>query len=263
LQIVVTSLSFGQSPGDIIITEIMQNPNAVTDANGEYFEVYNTTAGTIDMNGWVIKDDGANTHTINNGGPLNITSGAYLVFGKNSTSAENGGITLDYASTSISLTNADDEIILETGGGVEIDRVNYDGGPNFPDPTGASMELSTMAYTSSANNNGANWAEATSAYGAGDLGTPGAVNDNSAALGIANNKIEKFSIFPNPSNTGSINITTATNNPKNIKVYDMLGKKVIDQKIDTKLNISSLRSGIYVIKVTENNFSATKRLVVK
>ena len=84
-----------------------------------------------------------------------------------------------------------------------------------------------------------------------------------AVLGIADNKIEKFSIFPNPSNTGTINITTATNNPKNVQVFDMLGKKVLDQKIDTTLNISSLRSGIYVVKVTENNFSATKRLVVK
>jgi len=84
-----------------------------------------------------------------------------------------------------------------------------------------------------------------------------------AALGVTDNKIEKFNIFPNPSNTGSINITTVSNSPKHVQVFDMLGKKVIDQKIDTKLNISSLRSGIYVVKVTENNFSTTKRLVVK
>jgi len=261
--IVATSFSFGQNPGDIIITEIMQNPSKVTDANGEYFEVYNTSAGTIDMNGWVIKDDGSNSHTINNGGPLNIAAGAYLVFGKNSTIGENGGVTLNYASSSISLTNADDEIILETGGGVEIDRVNYDGGTNFPDPTGKSMELSTMAYTSSANLIGSNWAEATSTYGDGDLGTPGAVNNNSAPLRIAKNKNERFKIFPNPTSGDFINITTTNNTPKHVQVFDMLGKKIVDQKIDSKLNISTLQSGIYVVKVTENNLSVTKRLVVK
>ena len=261
--IFATTMYFGQSPGDIIITEIMQNPSAVSDANGEYFEVYNTTAGIIDMNGWVIKDNGTNSHTIANGGPLNIDSGAYLVFWKNSTIAENVGVILDYASSSISLTNGDDEVILETGGGLEIDRVDYDGGPNFPDPSGKSMELSTMAYTSSANDIGANWAEGSSAYGDGDLGTPGAVNDNSVPLGIADHKIEGFKIFPNPSNGDFINITTTNNTPKNVQVFDMLGKRVINQEVNTILNISNLTTGIYVVKVTENSISATKRLVVK
>ncbi|NQY28182.1 MAG: lamin tail domain-containing protein, partial [Flavobacteriaceae bacterium] len=138
--IFAATMSFGQSPGDIIITEIMQNPSAVSDANGEYFEVYNTTAGIIDMNGWVIKDDDNDSHTINNGSPLNIAPGAYLVFGKNG-STGNGGVTLDYVYTGIILANGGDEVILETGGGTEIDRVDYDGGPNFPDPSGKSMEL--------------------------------------------------------------------------------------------------------------------------
>jgi len=82
-------------------------------------------------------------------------------------------------------------------------------------------------------------------------------------LSIADNVIEKFQMFPNPSNNGFINITTANNSPKNVQVFDMLGKKVIDREMDTKLNISALQAGIYIVKVTENNLSATKRLIVK
>ncbi len=49
---------------DIIICEIMQDPATVTDANGEYFEVYNNGDADVDMNGWIIKDDGTDSHTI-------------------------------------------------------------------------------------------------------------------------------------------------------------------------------------------------------
>jgi hypothetical protein len=85
----------------------------------------------------------------------------------------------------------------------------------------------------------------------------------SYVLSIANHKIEGFSIFPNPTNGSFITITTANNTPKNVQVFDMLGKKVIDQEVATKLNITALQTGIYIIKVTENNLSATKRLIVK
>jgi len=82
-------------------------------------------------------------------------------------------------------------------------------------------------------------------------------------LSIADNKIEGFSIFPNPTSANYISITTANNTPKNVQVFDMLGKKIIDQEVATKLNITALQTGIYIVKVTENNLSATKRLIVK
>ena len=49
--------------GDVVINEIMQNPSAVSDANGEWFELYNNTNGSIDINGWTISDnDSGRTH---------------------------------------------------------------------------------------------------------------------------------------------------------------------------------------------------------
>lgn len=83
------------------------------------------------------------------------------------------------------------------------------------------------------------------------------------ALSVADNTIDGFSIYPNPSNTGSIRVTTAANQNKNIQIFDMLGKKVIDKNTTATVNISALQAGIYIVKVTENNVSATKRLVVR
>jgi len=111
---------------------------------------------------------------ISNGGPLNIPAGGFLVLGRNSNFATNGGVTVNYTYSSVTLANGDDELILLDTGLTEVDRVEWDGGPAFPDPTGASMSLDDPT---SDNNVGANWCTAITPFGDGDLGTPGAAND--------------------------------------------------------------------------------------
>src|SRR5690606_4368767 len=56
----------------------------------------------------------------------------------------------------------------------EIDRVEWDGGPAFPDPNGASMALQSPFVD---NNLAASWCTAVTPILGGDLGTPGAAND--------------------------------------------------------------------------------------
>ena len=161
--------------GDVVITEIMQNPAAVSDNNGEWFELYNTTFAPIDLNGWTISDNGSNTHTIDNGGTLIIAPGAYLVLGVNDDFTTNGGVTVNYTyDASFALGNSDDELILKASDGITIDSIAWDGGPNWPDPNGISMSLQNPNFD---NNLPTNWCEATTTYGAGDYGTPGSAND--------------------------------------------------------------------------------------
>ena len=152
----------------------MQNPAVVGDNAGEWFELYNVGSGAVDVNGWTIADAGTDSHVINNSGPLLIPAGEYLVLGNNTNIGSNGGANVDYSyGGSWFLGNSDDEVILLDGGLNEIDRVEYDGGPVFPDPTGASMSLSDPSLD---NNVGANWCTSTTSFGAGDLGTPGSAN---------------------------------------------------------------------------------------
>ena len=159
---------------NVVINEIMQNPAVVGDNAGEWFELYNVGSGAVDVNGWTIADAGTDSHVINNSGPLLIPAGEYLVLGNNTNIGSNGGANVDYSyGGSWFLGNSDDEVILLDGGLNEIDRVEYDGGPVFPDPTGASMSLSDPSLD---NNVGANWCTSTTSFGAGDLGTPGSAN---------------------------------------------------------------------------------------
>ena len=146
---------------EIVITEIMQNPDAVFDSNGEWFEIFNPTASAIDIDGWTISDLGTDSHTISNGGPLLVPAGGFLVLARNDNFLTNGGVTVDYEYSGITLANGDDEVILVDDLANEIDRVEYDGGPNFPDPTGASMSLITPDLD---NNGGGNWCEASTPY---------------------------------------------------------------------------------------------------
>ena len=73
------TVSFAQTPGDIVITEIMNNPSAVVDSDGEWFEVYNTTSSSIDMDSWVVSDNGPNSFIVM--GQAVVPAGGYFVFG--------------------------------------------------------------------------------------------------------------------------------------------------------------------------------------
>ncbi|MBQ4804349.1 lamin tail domain-containing protein [Aquimarina sp. MMG015] len=251
--------------GDIIITEIMQNPSAAgNDPNGEYFEVYNTTGSAIDIQSWIIKDDNqaGETHVI--GSSLIVPPMGYVLITNAAT--PNGGITPDYTyANDISLGNSTDGIIIECGSTV-IDQVIWDNGATFPDPTGASMELSINDLNSVANDDGANWAEAVTAFGSGDLGTPGDANDNASTLSVDDfdEKLENFNMFPNPTNTGFVNITTTSNSATTVSVFDMLGKQVISETLNNNLlNVSNLNAGIYLIRLDQTSGSVTKKLVIE
>ena len=48
-------------------------------------------------------------------------------------------------------------------------------------------------------------------------------------------------------------------------VFDMLGKQVVidTNVVDGRLNISSLNAGIYIVKLTQNNSTTTKKLIIE
>lgn len=188
------TLSICTLNSQIVISEIMQNPSAVTDANGEWFEVHNSTGSIIDINGWTIQDfSSSSTHTINNGGPLNVPAGGFLVLGRNSTFAQNGGVIISYQYSSVLLGNTADGLILFDIILTEIDRVIWDGGPLFPDPTGASMYFNGTA--SDNNNIGSNWGTSTITWtgSAGDFGSPGTQGESPLPVELSSFTAESVS----------------------------------------------------------------------
>jgi len=163
------------SVGDILVTEVMQNPSALSDEVGEWIEIYNQSADTIDLEGLVLRDDDNDLHVIS--GSLEITAGQYLVMARDALASS----AADYVYADFVLGNRDDEVILATFGtdgsdGITIDGIAYDDGASFPDPTGYAMSLDQYALDASDNDDGSNWCEAWQVYDSGDYGTPGEEN---------------------------------------------------------------------------------------
>ena len=168
-------------PGDVVLNEIMQNPSNVSDALGEFFELWNTTSDPIDVEGWVIHDNNGDMHTIQAGGALLLPADGFLVLGINADTATNGGVVVDYQYAGITLGNGEDTLVLEDRNGQVIDLVTWDGGATFPDPNGRSMELLPgILEPASANDLGLNWHASTGSLPGGDQATPGHVNSTPA-----------------------------------------------------------------------------------
>lgn len=162
--------------GDPVITEVLQNPSASSDTYGEWFEVYNASGVDVDLNGLLVTDLGSDSFTVS--GSLIVAAGDYVVLGVDADTTRNGTYTPDHDYASFSLGNADDELVLSYAALV-IDQIAWDGGPAWPDPNGASMNLDPAAIDATLNDDPTNRCTApTTTFGAGDRGTPGAINDS-------------------------------------------------------------------------------------
>lgn len=247
--------------GDIIITEIMQNPAAVSDNAGEYFEVYNTTASPIDLQGYEIIDESGSAterHTIST---LIVPANGYAVLGLNGDVNTNGGVTVDYVYSGVSLGNGTDGIILDCTGTV-IDQVIWDNGATFPDPSGISMELAASAYDAASNDIGTNWGESTGTISGGDAGTPGMAN--TFTLSSQSFDANSLKVYPNPVSSGSITIETNTGDALQVTIYSALGQVMMTQKdVINTMDVSNLSSGLYLIRISQNGASQTRKLVVE
>lgn len=100
--------------------------------------------------------------------------------------------------------------------------------------------------------------------GAGQL-FPRSLEDFNATLGNTSFDTAEFSVYPNPTQGTYVNINTSNSDDFNVEVYDILGKAVISQEMNSNesLNISALKSGVYLVKITQDSNSITKKLIVR
>lgn len=87
---------------------------------------------------------------------------------------------------------------------------------------------------------------------------------NNGVLKINQNSIAGLEIYPNPVNGNILNITTEANASKNVVIFDVLGKQVLNVTTDnTTVNVGNLNAGVYIVKITEEGKTATRKLVIQ
>jgi hypothetical protein len=156
-------------PGDLLVTEYLANPAGASDLQAEYFEVLNRTTSTVDLNGLVIRDDGSNSFTV---GTLSIGPGAFAVFSNGDGTAL--GFTPDYIyGGSMSLTNSDDEIVLQRPDSTELHRVTYTDGDFFGEGIAHELQVAMAVSVSAGPSLGSDYVAALSSLLLGNAGSPG------------------------------------------------------------------------------------------
>jgi hypothetical protein len=82
-------------------------------------------------------------------------------------------------------------------------------------------------------------------------------------LSVAQNQIDGLKIYPNPVTNGTFYINTNTDSTKQVIVYDVLGKQVVQTATTNAVNVSNLKGGVYIVKITEEGKTATRKLVIR
>ncbi len=105
----------------------------------------------------------------------------------------------------------------------------------------------------------------------GSLGTDNAsanIFDNDDSSDVESIKNNAISVFPNP--VGDVLYISSAADIKEITVYDISGRVVYNKQFNvrydyfnTRINTESFPSGVYFVKITSNQFSETKKLIIQ
>ncbi|MCG9791785.1 T9SS type A sorting domain-containing protein [Flavobacterium algicola] len=99
-------------------------------------------------------------------------------------------------------------------------------------------------------------------------GTNGMYLDNlkvktAANLAVAQNDIKGLSVYPNPVTSGKIFINSDSGEVKKVTIYSILGVQVLSKDVTSGLlDVSTIKKGTYVMKITEAGKTSTRKIVI-
>ncbi|HQK39886.1 MAG TPA: endonuclease [Flavobacterium alvei] len=85
-----------------------------------------------------------------------------------------------------------------------------------------------------------------------------------SGLGLETLSQKDFKIYPNPSN-GDFNIVFEdANGTHSVEIFSLLGQKVVEKKNSqtASISVTNLQKGTYLIKVTKDSKSTTKKIII-
>jgi hypothetical protein len=96
------------------------------------------------------------------------------------------------------------------------------------------------------------------------VGSDWATVTPAAPLSVKQNSIAGLKVYPNPVTDGNLYITSNSSNAKTVAVYDILGKQVLESKTsNNSVNVANLKSGAYIVKITEDGKTDTRKLIIE
>ncbi|GAB5409799.1 MAG: hypothetical protein BalsKO_21640 [Balneolaceae bacterium] len=254
----------------IVINEINYNSAEDSDS-GDWIEIYNPGGSTIDLSGWIFRDQSEeNMYEFPNG--TAIESDNYLVVTNSASdfSTRYVQVTNVIGEFDFGLSGNSDEIRIYNDNEVLVDFVKYDDEspwPTDPDGLGFTLELKDSGVD---NEIGENW---TSSLTKG--GTPGLQNQQiiNSIEDSGTNPVE-FKLlqnYPNPFNPSTnINFSIPNAGKIELAVFNVLGQRVqtlVDGSLNAgahsiRFDASGLTSGVYFYRLTDGTNMATQKMLL-
>lgn len=160
---------------------------------------------------------------------------------------------------------APDGLALSMMGSTDVQFLSYEG--SFIATNGAantllSVDIGVSETDATPVGYSLEYDEAAMSWAVSTNDSPGVLQ--AVVLSNEENAIGEFNLYPNPVTSDILMITSAKNNAKQVTIFDMLGKQVLSKTlVDKTLDVSSLQPGVYIIKITEDKKTATRKLVVE
>jgi len=266
----------GSNLNEIVINEIYYNDPPDFDAD-DWVELYNKGVTTIDLSGWILKDED-NPHRFVIPSGIYIYPKEYLVLSRNVSKFRIAypDKSVPVGDFSFGLGSSGDCLRLFTADSILVDSVRYGvtaPWPSEPNEIGTSLELKNPGYDNSLP---INWTASSAAHG-----TPG--EDNSLFTGIKeidSRPISSHDIllqsYPNPfSSITTLRYEISEQKWVKITIYDLQGNLVstlFEGEIDPGIKEviwdgcgpdgSKLISGIYVCLLETRSSTSRHRLVI-
>ncbi len=71
-------------------------------------------------------------------------------------------------------------------------------------------------------------------------------------------------MYPNPLKGDTLYLTSTANAEMSVQIFDIVGKEVIKSNVmNNTVNVSGLNAGVYIVKITEEGKTATRKLVIQ
>ena len=268
------------SNAQVVISQVYGGGgNAGATYTNDFIEIFNRGTSPQDLTGWSVQYASA-TGTSWQVTPLTsitLQPKQYYLIQQAAGGTPSLALPAPDATGTLAMSGSNGKVLLakvitaQTGlipTGVDIsDLVGYGATPTGFEgtgPTGTALTNSTAAFRKDSgctdtNDNAADFVNL----------TPSPKNTASpisscAPLSVNQNSIAGLKVYPNPVVNGTLFIDTDANAVKNISVFDVLGKQVLNTTTsNNSISVSSLNNGIYIVKITEEGKTVSRKLVIK
>ena len=233
----------------LIINEINYSSSTAFNA-GDWIELYNPKAITIDISNWQIKDDN-NTHVFIIPEGTQIAGNGFLVIVKDAAAFSSVFPNIPYIGELDFGFGGSDAVRVYNSDSKLKDDVYYDSIAPWPicaDETGNTLELMSPDLDNAL-------PESWSCIN--DNGSPNAVN--SPGLSIEDVNSNSIALYPNPvKNTLYIKGQSGS---YDIEVYSILGQRVMTAFGVNEIDVRSFKEGVFLIRISTETTTTVKRFI--